>query len=78
MLQKKWDLENRTRVIKLRDHSNQSSPFFSLVIFVKKADGIWRFFVDYKALNQVTIKNKFLIPVVEELLDELNGSQIFF
>lgn len=54
-----------------------TSPYASLVLLVKKKDNTWRLYVDYKALNNITIKNNFPIPIVEELRDEVKGSNMY-
>ncbi|MCO5581859.1 hypothetical protein L7F22_035748 [Adiantum nelumboides] len=54
-----------------------SSPFCSLVLLVHKKDSTYCMCVDYRALNKITIKNKFPVPHIEDLFDKLQGSTYF-
>lgn len=54
-----------------------TSSFASPVLLVRKKDGTWRFCIGYRHLNEIIVKHKHPMPVVDELLDELAGSKWF-
>ena len=53
------------------------SPWGVPVLFVKKKDGSMRLCVDYRALNEVTIKNKYPLLRIDDLFDQLKGAKYF-
>jgi hypothetical protein len=55
-----------------------SSAWGAPTIFVPKKDGTQRLCVDYHALNEVTIKNKYPLPRIDDLFDQLHGACVFF
>ena len=54
-----------------------SSPWGAPVLFVEKKDGSQRMCVDYRSLNEVTIKNKYPLPRIEDLFDQMKGARVF-
>ena len=46
------------------------------MLFVKKKDGTWRLCVDYRQLNKVTIRNKYPLPRIDDLFDQLQGAKV--
>ena len=53
------------------------SPWGAPVLFVKKKDGTWRLCIDYRQLNKVTICNKYPLPRIDDLFDQLQGARVF-
>ena len=75
------ELEERKKKLKELLDKNfirpSSSPWGAPVIFVEKKDGTQRMCVDYRSLNEVTIKNKYPLPRIEDLFDQLRGARVF-
>jgi hypothetical protein len=73
-------IEIERQIQELLEHgviTKSNSPFVSPVILVKKSDHTWRLIVDYRHLNALTVKGKYPLPVIDELLDELAGAKWF-
>ena len=65
------------RFLKLGHIRRSISPYGAPVLFVPKKDGGLRFCVDYRALNKNTVKNRYPLPKIDELLDQLSGARVF-
>jgi hypothetical protein len=74
----KDEIEKQVKQLLLAGHIVPSnSPYASPVLLVQKKDGTWRFCIDYKRLNDITIKNRFPMLIIDEILDELAGTRYF-
>jgi hypothetical protein len=54
-----------------------SIPFDSSIVLVKTTEGTMRMCIEYRELNKKTIKNRYLIPRIDDLIDELHGAMYF-
>ncbi|GKC68059.1 putative reverse transcriptase domain-containing protein [Tanacetum coccineum] len=54
-----------------------SSPWRASVLFVKKKDGSFRMCIDYRELNKLTVKNRYPLPRIDDLFDQLQGSSVY-
>jgi hypothetical protein len=72
--------ELKTQLTKLQEVGYirpSSSPWEAPVLFLQKNDGSQRMFVDYRSLNDVTIKNKYMLPRIDDLFDQMRGARVF-
>jgi hypothetical protein len=54
-----------------------SSPYGSLIMMVPKKDGTWRMCVNFRALNKITVKSRYPLPCIDDLLDQLKNVVYF-
>ncbi|GJT00733.1 putative reverse transcriptase domain-containing protein [Tanacetum coccineum] len=54
-----------------------SSPWGAPVLFVKKKDGSFRMCIDYRELNKLTVKNRYPLPRIDDMFDQLHGSRVY-
>ena len=59
-------------------HSTKCVSRGAPVLFVKKNDGTMRLYIDYRQLNKITIKNKYPLPRIDDLFDQLRVASVFF
>ncbi|GKF79142.1 hypothetical protein Tco_0234710, partial [Tanacetum coccineum] len=73
-----FELEELSRQLKeLQDKGlirPSLSPWGAPVLFVKKKDGSFRMCIDYRELNKLTVKNRYPLPRIDDLFDQLQGS----
>ena len=69
--------KNLEEILDKRFIGPSSSPWGAAVLFVKNKDGSFRLCIDYRGLNMVTVKNKYPLTRIDELLDQLKGAKWF-
>ncbi|GJU49646.1 putative reverse transcriptase domain-containing protein [Tanacetum coccineum] len=75
---KMHELSNQLQELAHRGFIRPStSPWGAPVLFVKKKDGSFRMCIDYQKLNKLTVKNRYLLPRIDHLFDQLQGSSIY-
>jgi hypothetical protein len=74
LLSKEWNWKDCHDLLVLRVIKPSQNRFSSPVLLVRKANGSWHICVDYRVLTQETIKDKYPIPIIDELLDEFHGA----
>nr|GFB41103.1 putative reverse transcriptase domain-containing protein [Tanacetum cinerariifolium] len=57
--------------------ADSSSPWGAPVLFVKKKDGSFWMCIDYRKLNKLTVKNRYPLPRIDDLFDQLQGSRVY-
>lgn len=72
------EIEREIQELLRLGHINSSlSPFYSSMLLVKKKDGTLRMCIEYRALKKKTLKNRYPIPCIFELMDEIRGVRYF-
>ncbi|GJZ59314.1 retrotransposon protein, putative, ty3-gypsy subclass, partial [Tanacetum coccineum] len=72
------ELSNQLQELADRGFIRQStSPWGAPVLFVKKKDGSFRMSIDYRELNKLTVKNRYLLPRIDDLFDQFQGSSVY-
>nr|GEZ14432.1 putative reverse transcriptase domain-containing protein [Tanacetum cinerariifolium] len=71
-------IEDETLIIRDRGFIRpNTSPWGAHVLFVKKKDGSFRMCIDYRELNKLTVKNRYPLPRIDDLFDQLQGSSVY-
>eukprot|EP00253_Pinus_taeda_P031924 PITA_31924 len=72
------EIKRQIQELLLKGHIRlSSSPCGSPIVLVQKKDGTWRLCIDYRALNKITVCNRYPIPRIDDLLDQLKGAKYF-
>ncbi|GKC20998.1 hypothetical protein Tco_1023148, partial [Tanacetum coccineum] len=72
------ELSNQLQELADRDFIRPStSPWGAPLLFVKKIEGSFRICIDYRELNKLTVKNRYPLPRIDDLFDQLQGSSVY-